>query len=181
MSEQLRALTRSLAAPVGRTGAAVAVVLSPDARGDLSLLFIRRPVRGGDRWSGDLAFPGGLARDEEDAGSAAAREAREEVGLTLSAPLGRLADRVTAHPWRARPMRVRPIVFAVSAPDLVLHPAEVDEAFWVPIARLSRLPIVPSLRRIGPLPLPVPSMDLDGRVVWGLTLSMVRELCAPLR
>ncbi len=28
------------------------------------------------------------------------------------------------------------------------------------------------------MPLIVPAMDLDGRTLWGLTLAMVRELCA---
>jgi 8-oxo-dGTP pyrophosphatase MutT (NUDIX family) len=159
-----------------RTGAAVAVVLAP--RGDdLELLYIRRPRRDGDRWSGDLAFPGGLARTRESAVQCARREAAEEVGLALGPPLGLLRDRTTAHPRRARPMRVRPVVFAAATDAaLVEDPREVAEAFWVPLRRLVRLPPVLAIRRVARLPLPVPALDLDGHILWGLTLAMTFEL-----
>ncbi|MCZ7684456.1 MAG: CoA pyrophosphatase [Sandaracinaceae bacterium] len=161
----------------GSAGAAVAVILRP-TEGDLELLFIRRPDRDGDPWSGDLAFPGGLAREGEDAAGAARREAFEEVRLRLGEPIGRLDDRITAHPRRARPMRVRPIVFVTRERELAPDPREVAEAFWVPLSRLARLPVVPALRRVRGVPVIVPAMDLDGRTLWGLTLAMVRELCA---
>jgi len=178
--------TRGIGARLPRarrpSDAAVAVILRP--RGDdADLLFIRRPRRRGDRWSGHVAFPGGLAQPGEDAARTAAREAREEVSLRLSEPVGALADRVTARSRSARHlgrrpwMRVRPIVFvadprAEPTPD----PREVAEAFWVPMSRLRRLPTVPAMRRIGRVLLPFPALDLDGRELWGLTLMMVREL-----
>jgi 8-oxo-dGTP pyrophosphatase MutT (NUDIX family) len=159
-----------------RAGAAVAVVIAP-REDDAHLLFIRRPNRPGDRWSGDLAFPGGLARVDESIVACARREAHEEVGLTLGKPLGCLRDRHTAHPRRARPMRVRPIVFEGPADrHTVLDPREVAEAFWVPLRRLVRLPRVLAVRRVGRVSLPVPALDLDGRILWGLTLGMTLEL-----
>lgn len=160
----------------GRTGAAVAVVLRT-AGSEPALLFIRRPRRGDDRWSGDLAFPGGLAKAGEDAVRTARREAREELGLELGDPVGRLADRITAHPRRLRPMRVRPIVFVAREAELAPDPREVAEAFWGPLSRLARLPVVPLARRIAGVPVIVRALDLDGRPLWGLTLAMVRELC----
>ncbi len=161
----------------GRTAAAVALVLRPSRHDNLELLFIRRVSRHGDRWSGDVAFPGGMARPGEDCVSAAAREAREEVGIVLGAPLGCLRDRITARPARAWPMRVRPVLFALeSGVDVSPDPREVDEAFWVPLHRLREVPIVPVRRRVGRLVLLVPAIDLDGRILWGLTLAMVREL-----
>lgn len=162
-----------------RTGAAVAVVLTEREAG-LDLLFIRRPERDDDRWSGDLAFPGGLARPGESAVDTARREAREEVGLELGASLGRLRDRITAHPRRVRPMRVRPILFSAPSTECAIDPAEVAEAFWVPLRRLARLPRVLAVRRVGPVPLLVPALDLDGRTLWGLTLSMTLELLTVL-
>ena len=182
--------------------AAVAIVLRPRGN-DADVLFIRRPSRRGDRWSGDVAFPGGMARAGESAEATAAREAREEVGLGLEGCEGALADRMTARPGRAlRPrlsfrapgrigtfvreairgepiMRVRPVVFVDrSEAPLVLDPREVAEAFWVPLSRLRRLPLVPCVRRMAGLTLPFPCLDLDGRELWGLTLSMVLELRA---
>lgn len=169
----MRRSAHELRAPQGRTSAAVAVIV----RDDGALLFIRRPLRASDRWSGDVAFPGGLAHDGEECVAAARRETHEEVGIDLGPPLGALSDRFTAHPRRARPIRVRPIVFgAPSGVRVVRDPREVAEAFWVPLARLRRLPVVPAARRIARVPVLVPSIDLDGRLLWGLTLSMVREL-----
>jgi 8-oxo-dGTP pyrophosphatase MutT (NUDIX family) len=163
--------------------AAVAVILRPRGDADAELLFIRRPQRRGDRWSGDLAFPGGLAEPGEDAARTAAREAAEEVALRLPEPLGALGDRITARSRSARHlgrrpwMRVRPVVFEVGpGAEPTPDPREVAEAFWVPLSRLRRLPTVPTVRRIGRVPLPFPALDLDGRELWGLTLLMVREL-----
>ena len=74
-------------------------------------------------------------------------------------------------------MRVRPVVF-VDETDAPLEPSpgEVAEAFWVPLSRLRRLPIVPCVRRAKGLALPFPSLDLDGRALWGLSLSIALEL-----
>lgn len=163
--------------------AAVAIVARTGrGPGDGELLFIRRPRRASDRWSGDVAFPGGLAQPGESAARTAAREAHEEVGLTLGAPAGALGDHWTVRPvGQATPrrflLRIRPVIFVIAdPPPLTLEAREVAEAFWVPLQRLGRLPVVPALRRVGPVPLLVPSLDLDGRVLWGLTFAMVREL-----
>jgi ADP-ribose pyrophosphatase YjhB (NUDIX family) len=60
----------------GARRAAVAVVLSDD--GDPALLFIRRQVRAGDPWSGQMAFPGGFrAADDEPVLLTARRETLE--------------------------------------------------------------------------------------------------------
>lgn len=193
------ALRKTSSGPERSARAAVAVILCP--RGDdADVLFIRRPKRDGDRWSGDVAFPGGMSQPGEDAAETAAREASEEVGLALGAPVGALADRTTARPgerlrfrWSFRApgavrtwlaelarmeptMRVRPFVFVAPRAPLVLDPREVEEAFFVPLSRLRRLPLVPTVRRINGVSLPFPALDLDGRALWGLTLSMVLEL-----
>lgn len=165
--------------------AAVAVILRPRVGDDLDVLFIRRPERAHDRWSGDVAFPGGIAKPGEPALRTAAREAQEEVAISFLEPTGVLTDRFTASPRPTRRalgrrllMRIRPVVFladrdAEPTPD----PREVAEAFWVPLSRLRRLPTVPIVRRIGPrLRVPFAAIDLDGRTLWGLTFLMVREL-----
>lgn len=157
--------------------AAVAVVLFDGPKG-LELLFVKRRERPGGRWSGHVAFPGGLAdagetRPEETA----QREAHEEVGVTLEQPIGRLSAQLTIEPRRARPMRVVPVVFGLRArPTLVCEPAEVAEAFWVPWHDIRRARTRWILRRARRFPIVAPSIPVGGHTLWGLTLQMVWEL-----
>src|SRR4051812_15493187 len=53
---------------------------------DLELLLIRRAHNPSDRWSGQMAFPGGRQRkdSEETDLQTVVREAQEEVGLNLN-------------------------------------------------------------------------------------------------
>jgi 8-oxo-dGTP pyrophosphatase MutT (NUDIX family) len=154
----------------------VAVVLR-DRPGGVELLFIVRQRRRGDRWSGHVAFPGGLAEpgDANDAATAR-RETAEEVGLALAEPLGRLDDVMAAEPGSFRPMPIAPIFFRAPEPaELRLDPREVGEAFWVPLERLrgrrGRM-----WHRLGPIPLPFGMIELSGHRLWGLTLGMVDAL-----
>jgi 8-oxo-dGTP pyrophosphatase MutT (NUDIX family) len=76
---------------------------------EVNLLYIKRSHRPNDRWSGQLAFPGGRQDPVLDGQSdwhTVLRECREELALDLTAPhcfmLGRLNDRPvysTLAPW----------------------------------------------------------------------------------
>lgn len=161
--------------------AAVAAIARPTSGGELEVLLVRRPERPGDRWSGNLAFPGGLARGGEarDLAATARREAAEEVGLELGEALGTLSELITAAPGRARPMKLRPYVFAYPARGVVEpDPREVAEAFWVDLRELADLPRTRRPKRVGPIPLRAPGLELRGGelFLWGLTYAMVREL-----
>jgi 8-oxo-dGTP pyrophosphatase MutT (NUDIX family) len=147
----------------------------------LQVLFIQRPQRRGDRWSGDVAFPGGLS-SPTDAGpvGTARREAFEEVGIALGDPLALLPPVHTLRPGRLQVMRVWPVVFVLDDPPdpsaLRVDADEVAAVFAVPLERLRRRPrwVRKTLRG---RPVPVPGLVLpEGRILWGLTLSMVRRL-----
>lgn len=134
------ALARNPVEPVepSRSMAAVAMALvgRPDA---LSLCFIRRAAREGDRWSGQMAFPGGKAEPGDPTAQAVAiREAHEEVGLDLhrAEPLGALPP-IAVRP--AGPLgTLSPFVFYVGeqAPPLSFQASEVADAYWIPLAYL---------------------------------------------
>jgi 8-oxo-dGTP pyrophosphatase MutT (NUDIX family) len=151
--------------------AATAVVLS--ATPDPALVIIRRASRDGDPWSGHAALPGGKREDQDpDLVTTARRETREEVGLDLGEPVGRLDD----VGGRVHMGVVSPHVFVVDRllplrPD----PVEVAAAHWVPL----RILIDPDRqvrhphRRVGPWPawsyatgMPPPHDEL---IIWGLT------------
>lgn len=160
--------------------AAVAVVLAERPEG-LSTLLVRRAVRAGDPWSGDMGFPGGrLQADDSRTVAAACRECREETGLVLRPGdcIGRLSDRLTRSHHRPTPMVVTPYVFAGQSaePDWSLN-HEVRDTLWVPLAYLAdRANRGRMIWHVGPVPIPVPRYDYGGRRIWGLTLLMLDEL-----
>ena len=163
-------------APSGRR-ASVAIVLAGDSDAR-SVCFVERASRPGDPWSGDVAFPGGWVKHEDESLRAAAmRETHEEIGLAL-------AD--THHVGDIAPMRIPRLrsgigllgtsVFYVgeSRPGLRLEQREIADAFWVPIAHLHHPDnrTVVHWSRSGP-PRPRPAIMFDGRVIWGLTYRIL--------
>ncbi|CAN5250835.1 CoA pyrophosphatase [soil metagenome] len=162
--------------------AAVAAIVRPGP--DIGeILFIRRADREGDPWSGHMAFPGGR-RDAGDSSllGTAIRETREEVGLDLQAHgqlLTRLPGIQAMTKSKALDLVVVAFVFTLKE-DVVLVPnEEVAEVVWSPLG--------PLLRGEGRKPFPyswqgvsyeLPSFDLQGRTVWGLTHRMLELLTA---
>jgi 8-oxo-dGTP pyrophosphatase MutT (NUDIX family) len=157
--------------------AAVAAVVYP-VEDDLGLVFIARSSRRSDRWSGDIAFPGGLSsRTDRDSIETARREAMEEVGIELGEPLGCLSDRFTLAPGSFVPMRVRPVIFALpEKPVLRPNPAEVARTYLTTLREVSMAQRTQVQRKLGPLSVRLQGRKLGDHVLWGLTLSMVREI-----
>ncbi len=116
--------------------AAVAVVLRP-ADHDAELLFIRRAVSEGDRWSGDIAFPGGrLGPHDDSPRRAAERETLEEVGVDLNTAryLGRLDDLT----GRAEAVVVSAFVYAVEPGIALRINSEVHDTCWLSFGEIGR-------------------------------------------
>jgi 8-oxo-dGTP pyrophosphatase MutT (NUDIX family) len=157
--------------------AAVAAVLSDDS--DPALLFIRRQVRAGDPWSGQMAFPGGFrAADDEPVLLTARRETLEETGLDLGTSrfLGALDDLSPRTPFLP-PLVVTPHVFLVPGRTPVAPGAEADEVLWVAIRDL----LDPYNQTAYSVPLPTgtrdfPAIRIDSRVIWGLTERIIRQI-----
>ena len=154
-----------------RSRAAVALVLGGREEAP-SLCFVKRALRPGERWSGDMAFPGGWAEPgDRGACAAAVRETREEVGLALEAAsfLGRLDDRVIGLPG-ARDVPVLSSFVFYTGPGLpALRPdgRETEAAYWIPLAHLrndgNRTSVPADSKRH-------PGIRYSGQVIWGLTL-----------
>jgi 8-oxo-dGTP pyrophosphatase MutT (NUDIX family) len=161
---------RRESAPEARP-AAVALLLYEGPLG-LETLFIRRAERAGDPWSGQVAFPGGRAESgDADLLATAIRETGEETGIDLSTAdqLGVLDDLYPRTPTLP-PVVVRPFVFGLASRPPLGSSAEVERAFWVPIARLAASGVHTEL------PLTVrgverrfPAYVIDGEVIWGMT------------
>lgn len=165
--------------------AAVAAVLRGSSRGGVEILLIQRAEHPNDPWSGHMAFPGGR-RDDADADlvATAVREAREEVGIDLSAH-GALLARLDDVPAIARGKRtgltISPFVFALRegalGAELRVDATEVAEVVWAPL-----MPIIEG-KEEGTMryqhegsELTLPCFRVDGKVVWGLTYRMIKML-----
>jgi 8-oxo-dGTP pyrophosphatase MutT (NUDIX family) len=163
--------------------AAVAAILRARDGADAEILLIRRAVNPGDPWSGHMAFPGGR-RDPDDASllATAIRETREEVGLDLAIHgdvLARLPDVAAIAKGKRIGMNIAAFVFALrhEGEALLAPNDEVAETVWAPLgplARGERAGVYPY--RYEGIDLELPSIDVGGRIVWGLTHKMLSAL-----
>jgi 8-oxo-dGTP pyrophosphatase MutT (NUDIX family) len=161
-----------------RRHAAVAVILAGQPE---SLLLIRRAERDGDRWSGQLAFPGGRwSPGDRDLEATARRETFEEVGVDLSAAacLAVLADLAPRTPVLP-PILVRPFVYALPAPLPLTLNDEVAAAWWTPLAAFRRPGIYGPIEfsRYGTLVRSY-GYQLEFGILWGMTERILTPLLA---
>ena len=153
--------------------AAVALILRPCADDDAELLLIRRAMRVGDPWSGQIGLPGGRFEvADATLEETALRETFEEVGIDLRADgrvLGVL-DEIRPRTPVLPPIIVRPYVVVLDrAADLVLSD-EVAEARWVRVREL----FVPRARvnttvAVREYQLQVDAYQHGDFTIWGMT------------
>lgn len=159
---------------------AVAAILRHRERGP-EVLLMQRIERPGDRWSGQISLPGGMAQwDDRDALATAVRETMEEVGVDLDAAatrLGRMDDQMAIARGKRLPMAIEPFVFALTRPTPLQAGPEAQEAFWMPL-----LPVVNGENdaikewRMAGLRMRFPAWSVRGHLVWGLTHNMISSL-----
>jgi ADP-ribose pyrophosphatase YjhB (NUDIX family) len=111
----------------------VAILLSP-LDGELTYVLTRRALTM-RRGAGNYALPGGAFEPGEDAVAAAVRETAEELGVIIehAASLGLLDDFVTLGGHLVTPVVLWSITSLALRPD----PAEVQDAWLVPVAELN--------------------------------------------
>lgn len=156
--------------------AAVAVILVPEPD---AILLIRRAEREGDRWSGQMAFPGGRwSAEDPDLITTAKRETSEEVGVDLAAArlIGRLDDSAPRSNLLP-PIIVTPYVFVLDSRRQLSPNHEVAGAFWTPIDRLVDPAIYRSFEfEARGTRMRLPGYHLDEGVVWGMTERILTPL-----
>lgn len=147
----------------------------------LDLLLMLRREHPLDPWSGHVSLPGGR-HDPCDADllATALRETHEEVGLALD-PERELLCRLTPVQARARgrivPMDVTPFVFRWTGSDIPQPGIEAAEVFWLPLGAVASGALdTDYLYEDDRGPRTLPGVEYEGRVVWGLTLHMIRML-----
>lgn len=163
-----------------RKRSAVALLLQVQ-RGELHILMIRRAERKGDRWSGQMAFPGGRMEPDDRNGLATAmRETREEVGLDLGPEdtcLGSLSDILAQPGVGPLGMTVTPYVFRLQREVTFTPNYEVAEVVWIPLEFLLNTDNREEmLWQRGKLKITMPCYHYGNRQIWGLSLAMLDEL-----
>jgi 8-oxo-dGTP pyrophosphatase MutT (NUDIX family) len=152
-----------------------AVLVPVIAREEPTVLFTQRSA-GLPVHAGQISFPGGkLDAADPDPLATALREAEEEIGLDAGFvdPLGYLDPYLSGTGFR-----IVPVVALVSpAFHLVLNPAEVDEAFEVPLKFL----MTPSnharhSREWKGVQRSFYAMPYGERYIWGITAGILRKL-----
>lgn len=152
---------------------AAAVALAIFAEPPHGVVFIERAAHLRHH-AGQIGLPGGVA-DPEDGGDlqrTALREMREEVGVE--------PERVL-FVWTLRDLRpnvsnfhITPYVAIVEPGPLVVDPRETAAVFCVPLSV-----VVNEVRdgaiRLGALDIQTTLLDYDGRRIWGLTGSILRD------
>jgi 8-oxo-dGTP pyrophosphatase MutT (NUDIX family) len=164
--------------------AAVAIVLRQTDEHRIELLLIKRSERDDDPWSGHVALPGGrFDPDDATLQDTAIRETREETGIDLAADglvLGTL-DEMRPRTPTLPPIIVTPYV-AIVRPDVSLETSdEVATAFWVTLDSLAD----PTSTMEAEVTARgntwrVPSYQVSGYTVWGMTERILRNLLALL-
>ena len=159
-----------------RMEAAVALVVR--GRPALDVLLIKRATHERDRWSGQMALPGGrFEPEDEELLRTAVRETLEETGMDLGrigTPLGRLPDVAPASAHLPR-MRIAPFLFAVPGEATArVASRELDAVHWVPLDVLAHPDTASTTRiRFSGFSKTFPSYRVVGEHVWGLTHRII--------
>jgi 8-oxo-dGTP pyrophosphatase MutT (NUDIX family) len=165
--------------------AAVALVLRP-AAGDTELLVIRRAIRPGDPWSGQVGLPGGRRQaGDVDLLATALRETREEVQIDVPAHgevLGTLDDLYAVARLRPLDLVVRPVVCVLHRPvEPVRDAAEVADTAWVPLAPLRSGAARSVYRRtLDGAEQVYPAFRHGDYTIWGVTYAILQRFFAAL-
>ena len=143
------------------------------------LVMIKRSIRDGDPWSGQMAFPGGHRDGAESLIETAKRETLEEIGIDLSR--GRLLGALPALrlPKRADlpQMVIHPFGFALeSLPETALnmevaslHSFALDDLF----GGVGRGEFVWQNKE---RPITLPEVRLGGVKIWGISLRIIDQM-----
>ena len=159
--------------PLGdRRAAAVAIALVDDEEEQPCFVLTRRAAKL-RRHAGQWALPGGRLDEGEDAVTAALRELREEVQLSVepNEVLGVLDDYATRSGFVITPV----VVWGGAGVELEADPGEVASIYRIPLRDLSG-PNVPHLRSIPESDRPVISVPIAGAQVHAPTAAILYQM-----
>ena len=162
--------------------AAVALAIHAPANGSPEILLIERATHESDPWSGQMSFPGGHYKTEdENLERTAIRETQEETGLVLEHPLGPLDEvRGLKHP-KVQPMIVAPFAFEVPERPRLRPNREVESTVWVPVSAIldPGTQTTYHFERAG-FSGDFPALRHEGYTIWGITYKILTQFAGLL-
>lgn len=157
-----------------RSLADAAVLLALTDEPDPRILLSRRASHL-NQHAGEVSLPGGK-RDASDTSNIAValREAWEETALDPFSV--RLLGELPTQTSRSG-LRVKPIVGVIPAETILnAHPGEIERIFFMPVSMLLNDKPIPYRVQMKAGAFVVPSFQVDGEVVWGLTGRILVDL-----
>lgn len=164
---------RKMVAPDDARKSSVLILIYPNDERELELLLT---LRTSDiNHGGQISFPGGRSEEGESDVETALREANEEVGINTDEVeiVGRLTNLYVNHSNN----QVIPVVgYLKEAPELLLDPREVEEAFSVELDSLvHKKNLTVEDWELENYTFKVPYWDVHRVPLWGATAMMLNE------
>ncbi|HEX4948933.1 MAG TPA: CoA pyrophosphatase [Blastocatellia bacterium] len=164
---------------LNRIRQAAVTILLREHQQTAELLIIKRAEHPNDPWSGHLALPGGRADAvDEHLIATAARETREEVGISLNWEdhfIGRLATLLPGNP-RLPQIEITPLIAVAPTEPVLLLSEEVADAFWMPVRALQETGLSDVYRfHHQDAILKYPAYPSPGGPIWGITQRILTE------
>ncbi|MEM1583801.1 MAG: CoA pyrophosphatase [Nitrososphaerota archaeon] len=158
----------------GGVNKAAVVVLYIIERGTPEILFVVRKISENDRWSGQVAFPGGRWEPvDRDLIDTARRELLEETSIDLDSDVEILAILKEVSPSNMPELKVIPFLVRASSKPPINLSEELSTYFWATIGELER--VQASIMLPDGSWKSVLGFRKDEWIIWGMTARILED------
>jgi len=163
--------THDLSGGVNKAAVVVLYTIGQDAP---EILFVVRKISENDKWSGQVAFPGGKWEPvDRDLIDTARRELLEETGINLDSDVEIITLLRETSPSNMPELKVVPFLVRASSKPSIKLSEELSAYFWASIRELERaqaLIVLPDSSRKNVL-----GFRKDGWIIWGMTARILED------
>lgn len=158
----------------GGVNKAAVVVLYINSQDAPEILFVIRKMSENDRWSGQVAFPGGKWElTDRDLIDTARRELLEETGIDLDNDVEILTILKETSPSNMPGLKVIPFLVRASSKPSIKLSEELSTYFWASIRELEK--VQASIKLPDGSWKNVLGFRKDGWIIWGMTARILED------